>query len=83
MARRTKLQVKNPEFLRYVYFELEFSVSTPEHHGVTWRLVANYFPGIRWRCHYTPERVWRELKAHQPAFRAVLDGLIAQDLTPV
>lgn len=82
MARHTKLRVMNPEFLRYANFEQEFTVPTPAHYGVAWRLVVNYFPGISWRCHYAPDSVWHELEAHQSAFRAVLDGLIAQDLSP-
>ena len=82
MARRRKPRVTNPEFLCYANMDREFGVSNRTHHRTAWRLVANYFPGIRWRCGYTPEKVWQELKAHQPTFRAVLDGLIAQELTP-
>jgi hypothetical protein len=82
MARRTKLRVTNPEFLQYANLKPAFAVSNPAHHGVAWRLVATLFPGIDWRCHYTPETVCRELNAHLPTFRAVLDGLIARDLTP-
>jgi hypothetical protein len=82
MARRRKLRVTNPEFLQYANLEQAFAVSDPRHHRVAWLLVVNYFPGIRWRCGYTPEKVWQALKAHQPTFRAVLDGLIAQNLTP-
>jgi hypothetical protein len=82
MVRRRKLRVTNPAFLQYANMEREFAVSDPAHHDVAWLLVVNYFPGIDWRCGYTPEKVRQALKAHQPTFRAVLDGLIAQDLTP-
>jgi hypothetical protein len=82
MARRRKLWVTTPEFMHYVNMEREFAVSDPDHQDDVWQLVAKFFPGIDWRCGYTPDKVWHELKAHQPRFRAVLDGLIAQELSP-
>jgi hypothetical protein len=82
MGRQATVRETTPEFIRYANWRQTFAVSTPWRHQKAWRLVATYCRPMRWRHGYTPKRVWQVLRAHQPTFRAVLEGLIAQAPTP-